>query len=378
MKAIVLTFDCLPLRLLGCYGNQRIETPHFDRLAATAIVFDGHFGENFDATAASHAWWTGRYQFPRSAKQQRGQEHLGRMLAEAGVALQMISERSATTPGTILQKGWHTTAVGSVGHAGAGPIQTQFDQLVDAAQKHFGGLKANKGASQLLWLRATGFDLSDTQQYSETARAAFARGIATIDRELGRLLESIAKYVNPADLLFILTSSQGTDLGERAGKNSPSIQLSEAVVHVPLIMRLPDGEMGSRRACLTQSVDIVPTLLEWFGVDAACYALEGRSLLPTVLGTAIDEREHVCLGIGDRERAIRTRDFYLVERGSYREPGKADAKNDAEGSHTAYLFKKPDDRFDIQNVAQQFPEVCEELRRSLEGFAIQLGSPAHR
>ncbi|MEX2286905.1 MAG: sulfatase-like hydrolase/transferase [Planctomycetaceae bacterium] len=376
MKAIVLTFDCLPLRLLGCYGNQNIETPHFDRSAANAIVLDAHFGENFDASASSHAWWTGRYQFPRSPKQQRGQESLGRMLSEVGVALQMISERSATTPGADLQKGWHTTAVGSASRAGADPTQTHFGRLVDEAQKHFEGMAANTGASQLLWLRATGFDLSDTQQDSETALAAFARGITTIDRELGRLLEIMAEYVNPADLLFILTSSQGADLGERAGRNSPSIQLSEGVVHVPLIVRLPNGEMGSRRACLTQSVDIVPTLLEWFGVDAARHALEGRSLLPTVFGTAIDEREHVCLGIGDRERAIRTRDFYLVEHCSHREPGDAATENDQQGSDTAYLFKKPDDRFDIHNVAQQFPGVCEQLRRSLEGFAAQFGPPA--
>ena len=68
MNVIVLSFDRLPSRLLGCYGNALIETPGFDRLASESIVFDEHYAEDLRTDAASHAWWTGCYHFPRDAK----------------------------------------------------------------------------------------------------------------------------------------------------------------------------------------------------------------------------------------------------------------------------------------------------------------------
>ena len=45
MRLIVLTFDRLPARLLACYGNEWMETPAFDQLAARSTVFEQHFAE---------------------------------------------------------------------------------------------------------------------------------------------------------------------------------------------------------------------------------------------------------------------------------------------------------------------------------------------
>ena len=42
-RAIVLSFDHLSRRCLGCYGHEWIETPNLDRLAGRAVVFDQHF-----------------------------------------------------------------------------------------------------------------------------------------------------------------------------------------------------------------------------------------------------------------------------------------------------------------------------------------------
>ena len=62
MQAIVVTFDRLATRLIGCYGNEWIETPNFDRLAATSTVFDNHFTDSV-GPLAGHAWLTGRHAF---------------------------------------------------------------------------------------------------------------------------------------------------------------------------------------------------------------------------------------------------------------------------------------------------------------------------
>src|SRR5258708_19261797 len=69
-RAVVVSFDRLHAGFIGCCGNDWIETPHLDRLATEAVVFDQHFCENVDPAAANHAWWTGQIQFPLDESQQ--------------------------------------------------------------------------------------------------------------------------------------------------------------------------------------------------------------------------------------------------------------------------------------------------------------------
>src|SRR5262249_22674547 len=49
---------------LGCYGNEWISTTALDRLAAEGVVFDQHFADVPEASAACRAWRSGRYQIP--------------------------------------------------------------------------------------------------------------------------------------------------------------------------------------------------------------------------------------------------------------------------------------------------------------------------
>src|SRR5688572_27130719 len=98
MKAVVLTFDCLPAWSLGCYGNDAAETPHFDQLAAESLLFDFHFCENADPAAAGHTWWTGLTHFPVPNEVQRGFPPALSVLADAGVRTVLLAEAGATPP----------------------------------------------------------------------------------------------------------------------------------------------------------------------------------------------------------------------------------------------------------------------------------------
>ncbi|MCH7687102.1 MAG: hypothetical protein IH899_10550 [Planctomycetes bacterium] len=94
-KGIVVTFDRLALRMLGCYGSEWVETPNLDRLAASSMVFDRHFAEDVDSAAANHAWWSGCYQFPRSAEQQLTQKPFADTLHESSVKTTLLLEHAA-------------------------------------------------------------------------------------------------------------------------------------------------------------------------------------------------------------------------------------------------------------------------------------------
>lgn len=43
MRCVLVTFDCLPVTALSCYGNPWAATPAFNRLACAATVFENHF-----------------------------------------------------------------------------------------------------------------------------------------------------------------------------------------------------------------------------------------------------------------------------------------------------------------------------------------------
>ena len=59
MNTIVLAVRGLPAGFLGCYGNEWVATPHLDRLAADAVVFDSHLSDAPELSAACRAWRSG-------------------------------------------------------------------------------------------------------------------------------------------------------------------------------------------------------------------------------------------------------------------------------------------------------------------------------
>jgi arylsulfatase A-like enzyme len=56
-RVVLLTFDRLHAGYLGCYGNDWIETPHLDSLAAEGVVFDEAFADELAPTLAGESWW---------------------------------------------------------------------------------------------------------------------------------------------------------------------------------------------------------------------------------------------------------------------------------------------------------------------------------
>lgn len=63
MKAVLVLFDSLNRHLLGCHGGKRVPTPHFDRLAARAVRYDGHHVGSLPCMPARRDMLTGRLSF---------------------------------------------------------------------------------------------------------------------------------------------------------------------------------------------------------------------------------------------------------------------------------------------------------------------------
>src|SRR5262249_40191099 len=94
MKVLVLDIPALHLGYVGCYGNQWIETPHFDQLAAQSVVFDQHYADSPGVTGEMRTCRTGRYQLPAAQENDRPDSDevpvLSRLLAAGKVAFGRI------------------------------------------------------------------------------------------------------------------------------------------------------------------------------------------------------------------------------------------------------------------------------------------------
>jgi arylsulfatase A-like enzyme len=96
-------------------------------------------------------------------------------------------------------------------------------------------------------------------------RAGYAGEIAHADREIGRLLSGVDRLLPPAETAVVLTADHGEGLGEADYWFTHGEFVSDPLVRVPLLMRVP-GEAAGRRHDVAAHVDVVPTVLALLGV----------------------------------------------------------------------------------------------------------------
>jgi len=108
------------------------------------------------------------------------------------------------------------------------------------------------------------------------AAAPYDGEIAAIDRAAARLVQAAGSAA-----LVAVTADHGESLGDH-GEETHGVFLYDAALHVPLVIRLPDGRgAGSRVDTRVRLADIAPTLLEAAGLPVPS-TMQGESLLPLV------------------------------------------------------------------------------------------------
>jgi arylsulfatase A-like enzyme len=415
-RTVVISFDHWHLGYIGCYGNDWIETPNLDRLAAQAVVFDQHFAENIDAAAANHAWWTGRLQFPLDATAQRNCSSWCDELRGRGVTTHLLVESDGTEDVAIAPPFENImTARGTDGFDVA-ETETPFAKTVQAAGRWLQAEGRHTNAA-LLWIKSRGvpspwippqffadlyldeFGLaaqaeddheaegkvdepeSDAPNGAEAqkemvrsgvddsldwryAAAMYAAYVTLVDRWLGKLFQFLDESAEWNQALLIVTAGAGQALGEHGRLADERVPLRAESVHAPLWIRVPHSDQhGTRRQAMVQTTDLGPTILDWFSASPEAQRSDlpvapelGRSLLPVVRNEVESIREIAWMGAGRSEWGLRTVDFF------YAEPGDEHSPDDAP---PIALFEKPHDSWDQFNVASQFRQVSEDMHEML-------------
>jgi arylsulfatase A-like enzyme len=379
MRVLVIIARGLQASALSCYGNPWIDSPALDALAAEGVVFDQHFADAADPAEVRRVWRSGRYATP-------GADLLA-ALRQRGITSHLIVD--ASRPAPPHGEDWDRVEI----------VEPQEDQppletTLTAVQAALDELKQRD--DWLLWVEFATLlqpweppeeyltpyfedepatqEEEDEEEASEpepmkpftqvqegpidpddnplfvSLHSSYAAVLTYLDGAIGRILDHLEETLDQT--LIVVTTDVGPSLGEHGVVNIPAVH--EENIHLPLLMRLPGADAGGRRVpALTQTVDLAPTLADVF--EVLLQGAEGFTLLPLVYGDAEKVRDFACAWLPNAA-CLRTLEWALV---LPPEQGKNPAPQ---------LFVKPEDRWEVNDVAQHHQELTEELERNLRTF----------
>jgi arylsulfatase A-like enzyme len=132
--------------------------------------------------------------------------------------------------------------------------------------EHGQGLAADMSEAEVRQMRATYYGL-----------------MTEVDDQLGRVFQFLKNTGQWDDTLIVLTSDHAEQLGDHhlLGK----LGYFDQSYHIPMIVRDPRPQANATRGSLiehfTETIDTLPTILEWLGLPLP-RACDGHSLLPFV------------------------------------------------------------------------------------------------
>lgn len=120
-------------------------------------------------------------------------------------------------------------------------------------------------------------------------RQPYLGEIAYLDAEIDRLL-SHPRLANGQPVIIAAVADHGESLGEH-GEATHGLLAYDATLHIPWIMRLPDGPRGLRYGAPVSQVDLLPTLLDLQALENKGPGSDGLSLVPFWQGQSSPTRD---------------------------------------------------------------------------------------
>jgi arylsulfatase A-like enzyme len=147
------------------------------------------------------------------------------------------------------------------------------------------------GALSLDFVRAPLDEIEQRQQV-----ATYFALMNEVDDQIGRVLDWLDVSGQADDTLVLLTCDHGEQLGDHW--LTQKLGWFDESYRIPLIIRDPRPESKATRGTtvdrFTENVDVMPTLLDWMGLEPLPVQCDGRSLLPWLQGDSpTDWRDEV-------------------------------------------------------------------------------------
>lgn len=127
-------------------------------------------------------------------------------------------------------------------------------------------------------------EVRETPEEVREMRANYAALLTMVDEYFGKLIDYMDKHNMWTDTCVILTTDHGVMLGEHDWWAKNRQPFYQEISHIPLMVYHPQhaDKAGQRRSGLTQTQDLMPTLLDLHGVEEVPSTVLGKSLLPLI------------------------------------------------------------------------------------------------
>lgn len=125
----------------------------------------------------------------------------------------------------------------------------------------------------------------------ETIHGLYRAAVPLLDTQMGEFFDTLKARGLYRDTLIIITSDHGEEFREH-GRFIHS-QPYDETIQVPLFIKFPrNWKAGTRITDIAETVDILPTLLDYLGIATPDY-VQGVSLMDLVEGAAARDKEVV-------------------------------------------------------------------------------------
>jgi arylsulfatase A-like enzyme len=314
---------------LGAYGYARPTSPNLDAFAAGAHLFEDARAQSSCTFPSANSLLTSRYPARFLAQPRRalgipaGIPSLAEMLGPRGWSTAAVS----ASPVVRATKSRHNPRAGF----GRG-----FERFDEHCEWRDGGCVTNRalatldrlrepfflylhymdphgpynpprelrerfalGKSDLRWVRRGNPNPLADMIYKKGPRVEYTADdvrylqglydgeVAFFDQQLGRLIDNLRERDVLDRTVVALVSDHGESFLEH-GHVKHCRTLYDTEIRTPLVLRLPRQREGARHAGAVQNLDLVPTLLDLLGEEAAGGTLEGRSLVPMLEGRSLE------------------------------------------------------------------------------------------
>jgi arylsulfatase A-like enzyme/Flp pilus assembly protein TadD len=290
---ILITLDTTRADRMGFLGSTRGLTPSLDALARQSVIFTRAYAQVPLTTPSHAALLTGTYpQF----------SHIKDLGTQLGKDLPYL-------PDLLHQHGYQTAAfIGAqiLDPAGTAPgFERGFDlydadfhqrkpgedryksierRAEDVANRAMGWLSRHQQGPFFIWLHF--YDPHDPYDPPEPFRSHFASApydgeIAYTDSIVGSLMDVLDRHGLFQECVIAVAADHGEAFGEH-GEERHGMFLYDETIHVPLLLKLPEGRYhGKRVEERVALADVAPSLLEAAGIPIPA-AMQARSLFPLV------------------------------------------------------------------------------------------------
>jgi N-sulfoglucosamine sulfohydrolase len=328
----LLLITCHDLgRFLGCYGNETVQSPALDRLAAEGVRFTREFCTAPQCSPSRASLFTGRYPHSNGVlglthaqfawDLHPDERHLGQLLREAGYTTALAGVHHESRSGT---------AAAIAARCGMDEILAQHGMEALIPQLHGGELTDaalgwidRVGGGEQPWYLQIGYHephrvaarartedgymgfigdylVSDEErgvtvppylQDTALARQELAElqgAVRALDLAVGRLLDGLRARGLEERTVVVFTTDHGLAL-PRA-----KCSLYDPGLETALLLRAPGQGVpgGQVLDMLMSNVDLLPTLLDLLGVPIP-ERVQGRSVAPALSGEMFTPREAI-------------------------------------------------------------------------------------